>query len=213
MEAIKIKHLFFDLDGTVLVDKQVQPEDLRAMQEAQRQGHRLILCTGRAEGNYETNFGDRFPVKWDAKLFGMSDIVVNGQVLQRRKLKISEVQRWCAYAMRHRIEIAVEGIRNVDARYDFSKHPEPFTLRERLEMRSRIRREARKNPPTKMTVFGVYDPSDLPRTNLDPVKHAKHFELVQKGTDKGTIIEEYCKLTGTSVDDCVCFGDSMYDVL
>lgn len=205
-------HMFFDLDGTVLVKGEVQPEDLRAMQEAQRAGHRLILCTGRSEGNYETNFGNDFPVRWDAKLFGMSDIVVNGKVLLRREIAVAEVQKWCAYSMEHRFMIAVEGNRDADARYDFSKHPEPFSRRERLEMRARIRREAKRNPPTKMTIYGKYDPSDHPKTKLDPVVHTQHFELVPHGKDKGTVIEEYCELTGTPIENCICFGDSMNDL-
>ena len=209
--AYKGKHLFFDLDDTILFRGVFLPENTEAMHLARAAGAKLILNTGRARGNYESEIGEKCPIEWDAKIYGMSDVVAGGKILVRHKMTFRQLYPWYQYAMRHRQTFILEGYRR-DLPIRFEKFGERLSVWKKLTCFLRLLFGMWISHTTKLTLLGEVDRSDLPKGDLEIVQQKRYFEVLPKGRDKGTAILEYCKLTGTDPKDCVCFGDSGNDV-
>lgn len=209
--SLKGKHLFFDLDGTIHFHGSFPQENVEAMLRARAAGAKLILNTGRARGNYEAEFQNTCPIAWDAKIYGMSDIVEGKKTLVRHKMSFRQLYPWYQYAMRHHQAIILEGYRK-DVRIRFDKFGERLSAWKKVSCFCRLVFGMRSSYTTKLTLLGDVDWNDLPKGNLEVVQQPGYFEVLPKGRDKGTAVLEYCRLTGTDPKDCVCFGDSGNDL-
>lgn len=201
-------HLFFDFDGTVYTDCRYTEENMAAMRYAQERGCRLILNTGRSQGHFETEpFAVECPVRWDARIYGMSDILVGDRVLARHIMRPMDVWRWIWYARRSKVEICIEGQRQYYGFY--FENPEERDLQ---KVRSRVRRILREDRITKLAVVGAYDAEKTPKGNWNAIELPAWYEVLEAGKDKGTAILDYCRLVGADPSECACFGDSANDV-
>ena len=209
--TLKGKHLFFDLDGTIHFHGSFPQENVDAMLRARAEGAKLILNTGRARGNYQAEFQNTCPIAWDAKIYGMSDIVEGKKTLVRHKMSFRQLYPWYQYAMRHRQTFILEGYRR-DLPIRFEKFGERLSVWKKLSCFFRLLFGIWISHTTKLTLLGEVDRNDLPKGDLEIVQQKRYFEVLPKGRDKGTAILEYFKLTGIDPKDCVCFGDSGNDL-
>ncbi len=211
-------YLFFDFDHTVYVDKQISNATRLALLRAQQAGHKIILCTGRSQGH----LGDipaASTIPWDGEIWGAADIFYKGTCYEKTITPDEEILIWYDYAKRHGYDFILEGQKELTgflfASAEDHKEVECFHISkdERSPAaEAHLRDLFRKNPVTKITILSSdIDASELPSTNTIPVIHPHYLEAYAPGCDKGTAIKRFCKHVGISIEQCVCFGDSMND--
>lgn len=82
-------NFFFDIDGTLL-PLGLGPRDsaVEAMQKARSQGHRMFLCSGRSQAEYDPRLS---AFTFDGGIFsGGGTVVLGDKVLYRRRLTMEE---------------------------------------------------------------------------------------------------------------------------
>ncbi|MBQ3639818.1 MAG: HAD family phosphatase [Clostridia bacterium] len=204
----KRKYLFFDFDGTVYEGGIYASETVSAMKRVQGAGHWLILNSGRSQGHFETSpEGRKCPIRWDAKIYGMSDILIGDRAVQRMILPPESILKWVEFARRNRIGIQLEGQKNLHPfRFDKTGVFGHFRL-----LRG-IRRAMREDPITELNLLSSYGKYKTPQGEW--AIHADHdwFEVTVSGRSKGNAILDFCRLTGADLADCVCFGDAYNDI-
>lgn len=202
--------LFFDYDGTVFVKGEISTANREAMLAAQKKGHQLILCTGRAQGGLARN-KEYVTIPWDGIIYGGADILYRGSFLETHTSEPRDAFSWIGFGMRKRCRVILEGQKGI-VPFEFQEHPEPFTMKERFEILHRVGEILKTNPITKFTVVCVYPPlEDLPKTEMNCIFHPTYTEVFPKGCDKGEAIKAFCRHLGIELSQCACFGDSMND--
>lgn len=202
------KYLFFDFDGTVFEGGKYAKETVAAMRAAQEDGYWLILNTGRSQGNFDpTNEGRECPIRWDARIYGMSDIIIGEQAVQRFVLGSKKAKKWARFARKNGIEFWLEGQKN-RTKFRF-RDPKQ---RGRLKTAWRLWKETMHDKVTKVILLADYNEQTMPKGDWTVHTDKGWFEVTVRGREKGTAIRDFCRLTGADLADCVCFGDSYNDL-
>lgn len=204
------KYFFFDFDGTLFEGKHYSEKAVAWMRRAQADGHWMILNTGRSQGSFDLDpFLPESPIRWDARIYGMSDILVGDRAIQRVTMTPEAVIEWAEVARRGKIELRLEEPHTNCIPFLFNKpgSQESGLLMERLE------RLVREVPVTKVELLADYSRDSMP-TEGDWTVHSASgwFEVTAKGRSKGSAILDFCRLMGVAREDCVCFGDDYNDV-
>ncbi len=203
-------YLFFDLDGTVLVDGKLPAENLAAMRRAQQLGHKLILNTGRSRGGY-AHVPQANAVPWDGMCFSASDINYEGRSLRLVTVSEQDFRIWLEYCMNHRVRLAYCGREWLEY-LDFTIYKQPLTESEKDQHRAYAAALFRKNPLTNVSVHTVIPPDTIPESGLVPIQLSTYADLFPHGCHKGQVIRDFCAALDISPEQCVCFGDSANDV-
>ncbi len=226
MDKQKECYLFFDLDGTVFVDGQIPEENMRAMLAAQAAGHKLILNTGRSYGTLML-VKHALAVPWDGMILGAGDIRFGGEFLWQNALPEKMLLGWLDFCMEKRFAFGYEGETDFFC-LNFSERttkllglPIGDGLRElssdeKDAYRKQVLTEMREkgNRATKLSIFErkeCFDNMELPSKRKDIVFHPYYAEVFAPGCDKGSAIRKFCELKDVSIEQCVCFGDSLND--
>ncbi|MBQ9785249.1 MAG: HAD family phosphatase [Clostridia bacterium] len=208
MDTKKACYLFFDYDNTVYVNRTISERTISAMTDAQRAGHKLILCTGRARG---ARIEDYKKIPWDAVINGGCDITYGGRCVEEKSVAAEDIRAWVAFSMQNRRFFAYEGQKE-NGFYHFEEHKTPYTDAEIREMQDLIVGISAKNPATKFSILGTdFDASTFPKTRMNPIIHPTYVEVFGEGCDKGRAIKRFCELFDVPLAQCACFGDSMND--
>lgn len=210
MDKSKTCYLFFDLDGTVYINKEIPEKNWKAMKAVQKLGHKLILHTGRSYASVK-GIKEALDFPWDGMILGASDLRLEGKVLEQRRISKQECFAWLAYALRHHATIVYGGA-DILMSFPFAKHPEPFTEDEIGQYKQQLDQNYETHSISKLTVYGVLDKSDLPETELTVVQLATYVDIFPAGCDKGTAIRRFCELLDVPLAQCACFGDSENDL-
>lgn len=204
-------YLFFDLDGTVLVDGKLPDENLAAMKKAQAMGHKLILNTGRSRGGY-ARVPQANAVPWDGMCFSASDINYQGQNIRLVTVSEQDFNIWLEYCMEYRVRLAYCG-RDWLEFLDFTTYEQPLSEEEKDKHRTYGAALYQKNPLTNVSVHAVIDPATIPpHSGIVPIQLSTYADLFPAGCNKGKVIEDFCEALGVPIEQCVCFGDSANDV-
>ena len=102
-----MKILFIDADGTLLHHEGFIPERaLRACQKAQKNGHKICLCTGRQRIEV---YGDMLKLDYDGLITGSGACVeVRGNILEEKSFSIDQIRFLINYLNRHQINALYE---------------------------------------------------------------------------------------------------------
>ena len=102
-----MKILFIDADGTLLHHEGFIPESaLRACQKAQKNGHKICLCTGRQRIEV---YGDMLKLDYDGLITGSGACVeVRGNILEEKSFSIDQIRFLINYLNRHQINALYE---------------------------------------------------------------------------------------------------------
>lgn len=203
-------YLFFDLDGTVLLDSNLPKQNLVAMQRAQQMGHKLILNTGRSRGGY-ARAKQASEISWDGMCFSASDINYQGNNISFKTIDEQDFYIWLNYCMEHRIRFAYCGREFLEF-LDFAAYRSPLTEQQKQSVREHAALLYRQNPLTNFSVYAVLPPDQIPKSNLTPIQLSTYADIFPKGCNKGKVILDFCHATGALLEQCVCFGDSANDI-
>lgn len=229
------KMIFLDIDGTLCEPgKQVSEITVRALHQAQKNGHKIFISTGR---NIPTIQPFVLDIGFDGIIASAgSYITVEGKVLKDKKMP----------------KELLEHARSVFDRYDISYMMETSTgtyadidrffsvwRRNLSAANSEIRRiiELLKGlgiqPIEKFSDQQVYKIGFIGKTEeavlaafeelgeaFDTVFHENQIpgepringETMAKGADKGTGIKQICEYYGVNLEDTIAFGDSGNDL-
>ena len=210
MDKSKTCYLFFDLDGTVYINKEIPKENRKAMKAVQKLGHKLILHTGRSYASVQ-GIKEALDFSWDGMILGASDLRFEGKVLEQQRISKQDCFAWLAYALRHHATIVYGGA-DILMGFSLSKHPEPFTEAEIEQYKQELDQNYEVHSISKLTVYGVLDQADLPETALTVVQLATYVDIFPAGCDKGPAIQRFCELLDVPLEQCACFGDSENDL-
>ena len=203
-------YLFFDLDGTVLIDRKLPRQHLNAMRRAQQLGHKLILNTGRSRGSY-ARVASITDISWDGQCFGAADINYQGKNISLKTIDEQDFRIWLNYCMEHRVCLCYGGREHLEF-LDFSAYDHPMTEAEKQTALEYAATLYRQNPLTNFSVQCVIPPETMPVSSLAPIQLSTYADVFPPNCNKGTAVLEFCRATGAPLESCVCFGDSANDI-
>lgn len=102
-----MKSIFLDVDGTLVADKGHVPESAQlAIQKARQQGHKIILCTGRAMSEIYPNI---LEIQFDGIVAcGGNYVTTFEEVLYERMMTLKDLKEIYAYFDAHTIDYYAE---------------------------------------------------------------------------------------------------------
>ncbi len=214
--------LFFDIDGTIFDDEHRLPDSvLPAMQAAHRNGHRLIINTGRTLCNMDHRL-DSFPL--DGWIMGCGTrIVYHGETLQAMEYSQKESLRLRELFLEMEIPVVYECDTAIYFDPEAPAHPAEAGFREWAARRGMYREVAAGDPEfraVKMFCFAEKEKileterrtadAGMPYTAIN--RWPEGWELIPGGYSKGKGIDVLRNRLGVSLEDCCAFGDSRNDL-
>ncbi len=216
------KLLFFDIDGTLLDDRQRLPDSLKpALEAARRNGHLLIINTGRTLCNLEERLED-YPL--DGWIMGCGTRVV----LRGETLRSMEYPPERSLALRHAVnELGLLTVYECDTALYFdplTPDCEPIRFFRDFADRKGISREiSAEDPEFRIVKLFCFADGEtirefgrraavlgMPYEAIPRQRDA--WELVPAGYSKGLGMDYLRGRLGIAREDCYAFGDSTNDL-
>ena len=214
--------LFFDIDGTIFDDNHHLPDSvLPAMEAARRNGHWLVINTGRTLCNMDHRL-DGFPL--DGWIMGCGTrIIWQGETLQSMEYTPEETLR----LRKVFLELRMPAVWECDTALYFDPenrdHPAIDGFRD-WAARKGIYREITENDPefraVKMFCFADEEmirkmeaataKAGMPYMSIN--RWPEGWELVPEGYSKGKGIDILRERLGMKAEECYAFGDSRNDL-
>ena len=214
--------LFFDIDGTIFDDERRLPASVKpAMEAARRNGHRLVINTGRTLCNLDRRL-DGFPL--DGWIMGCGTrLTWHGETLRAMEYDPEKSLRLRDLFRDMRMPVVYECDTAMYFDPENSGHPAIAGFREWAETHG-IRRDITEGDPefraVKMFCFakrkGIAEMKKqtaaigMPYTAIN--RWPEGWELVPAGYSKGKGIDLLRKKLGVKREDCFAFGDSRNDL-
>ena len=214
--------LFFDIDGTIFADDRRLPESVKpAMEAARRNGHRIIINTGRTLCNMDHRLDD-FPL--DGWIMGCGTrLIWHGETLQSMEYD-PEASRRLRQVFR---DLEMPVVYECDTALYFdpenSGHPSVAHFREWAEKHGICRDITDGDPEFRaVKMFGfareerieemkkATAEAGMPYTAIN--RWPEGWEIVPEGYSKGRGIDILCEKLGEKNEDCFAFGDSRNDL-
>ena len=214
--------LFFDIDGTIFDEDRRLPDSvLPAMEAARRNGHRLIINTGRTLCNMDHRL-DGFPL--DGWIMGCGTrILYHGETLQ--SLEYSPEASLCLRGLF--LDMTIPAVWECDTALYFDpaspSHPAMAGFRKFAEEHGICRNVTENDPDFRaVKMFCFTDggkivemkkrtaEAGMPYTAIN--RWPGGWELVPEGYSKGKGIDLLREMLGVSREDCFAFGDSTNDL-
>ena len=214
--------LFFDIDGTLFDDDRRLPDSVRpAMEAARRNGHQLIINTGRTLCNMDHRL-DCLPL--DGWIMGCGTRII----YHEKTLQSMEYEQEASMRLRNLfLELGIPAVYECDTALYFDPcspaHPAMKGFRE-FAVRKEIYREITENDPefraVKMFCFADSGriaeleketaAAGMPYTPID--RRPEGWEMVPAGYSKGKGIDILRKKLNMKAEECYAFGDSRNDL-
>ena len=214
------KIVFFDIDGT-LWDEQTQIPDstVTAIARLKANGHKAILCSGRARGNIRNQ--KLLALDFDGIIAACGNHVeLNGKIVYEKILTYEEVKKVIEVCGQYHMPIVLEGPGKhwLDGE-GFEGDPYIDFLMEELQGDAIIL-----DGPTEDIHVNKFSSLIHENTDIDAIRREleKEFEFlmhgggilecIPKGTSKATGIEKLCEYLGVDKEDTFAIGDSVNDL-
>lgn len=193
--------LFFDIDGTLLFDGKIPPENAEALQKAKERGHKLFINTGRSRGNMPQNLL-ALPC-WSGCCCGGAYAEIDGRIIFNKTMSFPDYLHILDYCERRGCGVAVESVEGFHTyRTDRWKSP-PSSREEMLKLFPEIQ-------VTKVTFDRVLTDFDG-LTGLCFTQFPTYTEAFLKGCGKADIMKKVIYALGIDGGHTAAFGDSLND--
>ena len=214
--------LFFDIDGTIFDDNRRLPASVKpAMEAARRNGHRIIINTGRTLCNLDHRLDD-FPL--DGWIMGCGTrLIWQGETLQYMEYDPESSQRLRNVFRDLEMPVVYECDTAMYFDPDNSAHPTIAGFRDWAETHGICRDITDHDPEFRaVKMFGFSKRSriavmkkataeaGMPYTAIN--RWPEGWEIVPAGYSKGKGIDLLRKKLGVKKEDCFAFGDSRNDL-
>ena len=214
--------LFFDIDGTLIADNHQLVASVKpAMEQAKKNGHRLIMNTGRTLCNMDHRL-DGLPI--DGWIMGCGTrIVYHGETLQSMEYDPERSRLLLDVFRKRKMPTVYECDTAMYFDPEGPAHPAVEAFFRYAEQHG-IARRIEKNDPefraVKMFCFskGKRAIRDLERETakigmpyLGIDRSPEGWEMVPAGCSKGTGVKVLSEKLGCDLKDCFAFGDSRND--
>ncbi|MEG1946663.1 MAG: Cof-type HAD-IIB family hydrolase [Lachnospiraceae bacterium] len=213
------KAIFFDIDGT-LWDKQQQIPDStkEALALLKEKGHYLFISSGRTKA---------FIPEKKLMQFGFDGILAGcgtygefqEEVKYYHKIPLSQIQQDCEFLNKIGATYVLEGRHYLYMDEERFPEGDPFPIWMRNTLAERllpIRGNENQLEVSKMSVNYMDNIKQVEEEfskRYQIIHHReKVMEIVPKGLNKATGIQEICKLLGIAREDTYAFGDSRNDL-
>ena len=228
------KIVFLDIDGTFTVPLE-KPTELaaRAVREARKNGHRILISTGR---NMPIVSEDVLEVGFDGVVASAGrHIEIDGKVIRDSVLPEETIKKCLEIFHRFGIYCRIEspeGIYIDDSLQEIlTSATAELSNSELIRMKRELDSDVGVKPYTEYPHKGAYklgfictDLADIEKTKpyLEQEFHyvvhpyaedadCYNGEIIRKDMDKGEAMERVCEYYGADMADTVAFGDSMND--
>ena len=214
-----MKHVFFDIDGTLWDFTSVIPESaVTAIKKLQQNGHKVYICTGRTRG-YITD-PKLLGIGFDGIVSGLGTCVeVGGEKLFEhvlpKELAVRTVDTVRSYGFRPILEGPEYLYMDYeDFKDDVYGRKVMRDLKDRWQPLSDNYGKWRISKLScDMTGCDKRSCYDKLQADFDFIEHNDVVvEMVPKGFSKGTGIVKLCELTGIDIGDTIAIGDGANDV-
>lgn len=214
--------LFFDIDGTIFDNDRKLPASVKpAMEAARRNGHRIIINTGRTLCNLDHRLDD-FPL--DGWIMGCGTrLIWCGETLRSMEYDPEASRRLRKVFQDLEMPVVYECDTAMYFDPDNSTHPSIAHFREWAEKHGICREITDGDPEFRaVKMFGFAKRSriagmrkataeaGMPYTAIN--RWPEGWEIVPKGYSKGKGIDVLRKKLGAGKEDCYAFGDSRNDL-
>ena len=214
--------LFFDIDGTLFDDQRNLPVSVKpALEEARKNGHKLIINTGRTLCNMDHRL-DEFPI--DGWIMGCGTrVIYRGSTLRSMEYDLSESLRLRSVFLKLRIPVvyecdtaiyfdpvsqsnkAISGFREFAEQHEIARDIDEEDTEFRIvKMFCFADRKTIRGLEAETEIIGI------PYQAIDRGPGA--WEVVPKGYSKGEGIDFLRNCLGFPKEDCYAFGDSRNDM-
>lgn len=204
---------FLDIDGTLIVDSFVVPEEnLAAIEYARANGHKVFINTGRSWGNIPQKLREQLDV--DGYICGNGAMItVDGVEHRREKLSkelimklaryfLSCTDYWCVFEGYHGNYIISNGLR------------EPNSLQSVVNSLEDVENFC-ENDEIQLFAMGPVPKKDFVNMfseELDFFPINTYADCVKKGLNKANGIQKVIEITGIKKENTVAMGDSANDL-
>ena len=214
--------LFFDIDGTIFDDNRRLPASVKpAMEAARRNGHRLVINTGRTLCNLDRRLDD-FPL--DGWIMGCGTrLIWHGETLQSMEYDPERSQRLRKLFQDLKVPVVYECDTAMYFDPEGPSYPTMKEFREWAEQHGIFREIAEDDPEFRaVKMFGFADEeriaamkkataeAGMPYTAIN--RWTGGWEIVPEGYSKGKGSDLLRERLGVSRVDCYAFGDSRNDM-
>ncbi len=193
--------LFFDLDGTLLVDDVISERCREALNKAKSRGHILILNTGRSPAFVPKEIFDD-PL-FAGHICGSSYTDLFGEILSRESLSKDTLQSVYTFAKEQDAQVIFEGEKE-----NFYTKPKSDAQKNVAEIFER------KELPDVVKVTFWCEPQKVPADafpGLRIVHFKRYAEGICKGYDKSSGMKLILDCLGAKRTETAAFGDSEND--
>ncbi len=225
--------VFLDLDGTLCVsDRNPSPATLQALETAQRNGHKIFLCTGRALSMIPPAV---LAIPWDGVVAGIGAYAeVGGQVILDQPYPPQAVDRIVRLFHQAGLVFIVETDTNaymdltqfhaLGLEHTHGINREVASLIQTVRQGQIREWTAYQGEPVYNIAFLSADDAVLAALRRELEKeyyvvlhppeapgYITDLELVRRAVNKGSAISPVCHACGIPIDHSIAFGDSMND--
>ncbi len=208
--------VFIDIDGTLIADKYIVPqENLDAIAAARAKGHMVFINTGRSWGNIPEILRNQLDV--DGYVVGSGSMITIGdETVFRAALDEDLLRRLTEYAFNHReFWYIFEGLNKVYALDNEIRKRDSFQIPlESVEDYKLMSTD----DEIQVIAMGKEIPEDFKETFKDEItvfQFSYYADLVIKGLNKAVGIQKVLEKTGIRKENTIAIGDSNndYDML
>lgn len=214
--------LFFDIDGTIFDDDRNLPASVKpAMEAARRNGHRIIINTGRTLCNLDHRLDD-FPL--DGWIMGCGTrLTWHGETLRSMEHSPEDSLRLRDLFRELKMPVVYECDTAMYFDPENSGHAAVNRFREWAETHGICRDIAENDPEFRaVKMFGFAKEQEIGRMKKRTAEAGMPYtainrwpegwEIVPEGFSKGIGIDILCGMLGEKNENCYAFGDSRNDM-
>lgn len=216
------KAVFFDIDGTLWDEKQQIPDSTReALRLLKENGHYLFLCSGRTRIFIPDK--ELMPLGFDGVLAGCGTYgEFQGETTFYHQIELEQIQSDCKYMNELQAGYILEGRHALYI--DKERFGEGFSYYNHLKdvLGDKLLRVTGNEDKLEVSKFCVnYLESEEDQQRLEQELEKRYgliqrvgnfMEVVPKGINKATGIQEMCSILGIAHEDTYAFGDSTNDL-
>ena len=230
---MKIKHIFLDIDGTLVgYDSKIPPSALKALQLAQANGHKIIIASGRSYGMIYPDLLKA--VKFDGVIAsGGACVIVDGKVIFESFIEGDDLAFVIDYFRANGINYLLMTKDELYAEPVFNNYIIPGMIangynkdvvKQAYGWNTEVEDVRVVKGGEKLAYFtSPYLPDKISKDldgrfyvvdfSIGKVSEGSYFgEMNNAGVTKASGIDEYLSYVGASIEDTIAFGDSANDL-